>query len=705
MRTKYLIMLIASVALMMASGCKKEAKPGQLESLSFKQSSYSIAENNSDLNLRKELQTVPEGVKDTAKISYAISDETIAVMNGNFLNPQRDGDVTVTATIQGKSASCSVHITQVDIEDFSLEDFSVAINGTAQALLTTVPSGINPSRFTWSVADKSIATIDQSGVATGVKEGTTTVTATAGDITRQCKLAVKKVVVTKITLSKTELRMYEVNETFQLTAKVEPDDASYPEITWSSSNDAIVAVDSKGELRANGYPSKNEPVIITAKADNVKATCKVTLWPQQATKITFSETEHTFSKVGDTFDLYISAVEPAERTLPDEYNWAVLTDPLGLVCTINGTDHIYHTKLTKVTVKCTGLGTQTIRCLDAWSGVYAECQVTLPVKPATSINLTIENNPQNILTVGFDYKIKATVLPSDMTETLRWTVDDNFDDPGYTDFILSDNFTGTVTPTLPGKLKFKLAGSKVTGECVVTILPQSSVVYDQCGNRYKTIKIGKQWWMAENMRCNKYASGSERGSSVTLSNAATTTTSSSYEPCYYDATSTQYSAWSSDDKTLKGYMYNWAAAVGATTSEAQRNTDFDTYRQGICPSGWRLPTSDDFKTLYEYVKNEQGSEDVFRRLVSKKYWNKLLSKDYDMYGFSLLPAGYHEEVYHGGSDYKRVGSYAPLWSSSVMNGANAYIFDCEIYFGERFDVNWKTSSFKTDFSSVRCVKD
>ena len=164
-------------------------------------------------------------------------------MNSSFLEPKRDGNITVTATIQGKSATCDVKITAVPIEDFELEDFSVAVGGTEKALLNTTPSGISPSRFTWSVADHSIATIDQNGVATGIKEGETTVTAAVGDKVRTGKLTVKKTIVNEVTLSQTEVRFYKVGETLQLTATVKPDDASYPEITWSSSNAIVVSVD------------------------------------------------------------------------------------------------------------------------------------------------------------------------------------------------------------------------------------------------------------------------------------------------------------------------------------------------------------------------------------------------------------------------------------------------------------------------------
>lgn len=271
MKTRKLILLFATALMMLAAGCKKEEKPGQLESIRFKQESYTIAENNFDLNLRKELETVPADIINTNKIEWQVSDESIATMSGSFLEPKRDGDVKVTATIQGKSATCNVKITLVEIEDFALEDFSVHINGTAEAPLNTTPSGISHSRFTWKTSNQAIATIDQAGTVTGVKEGTVTVTATANGKSRTCKLTVKKIPVGNITLSESSIEFSEIGGTKQLTATIEPDNASYPDVTWKSSNTSVATVDDNGSVVCKGFGS----AIITATADGESATCNV----------------------------------------------------------------------------------------------------------------------------------------------------------------------------------------------------------------------------------------------------------------------------------------------------------------------------------------------------------------------------------------------------------------------------------------------
>ena len=101
--------LFCIVSLMFFAGCKKESKPGQLESIRIKSATYTIAENQ-DINLRNELETVPAGLNKTAKIQWNVNDENVAEMSGAFLVPKRAGDVKITATIEDKSANCNVTI-------------------------------------------------------------------------------------------------------------------------------------------------------------------------------------------------------------------------------------------------------------------------------------------------------------------------------------------------------------------------------------------------------------------------------------------------------------------------------------------------------------------------------------------------------------------------------------------------------------------
>lgn len=683
MKVKSLIMIIASLALMMASGCKKEEKPGQLESIKFKQASYTIAENYLDFNLRKELETVPAGVKNTAKIKYVISDESVAAMNGNYLEPKRDGDITVTATIQGKSATCDVKITAVPIEDFSLEDFSVQLYGTAKVLLTTEPNGISHERFTWKVSDESYATIDQSGVVTGLKEGTVTVTATADGKSRICDLTVKKKVVTDVKLSQTEARFYKIGETLQLTATVEPDDASFPEVTWTSSNPDIVSVDDKGLLTAKKYPKDdNPPIVIIAKADNVKAYCYVTLWPQQATKILLNAVNYTFTEVGESFDLYIWRVEPAERTLEDVYQWYTMRGDTK-VCSINGQAEILSTKLTRVSITCNSPGKETIRCMDDWSGVYADCEVELPLIPITGISLSSTSTVRSLADGKFT--VSATVTPSNANEDIKWEVNSKFLGVGAATITPSkDGRSASVTPTQVGHIIVTASSSNASGQIDISIVENNGTVTDCQNNTYQTVKIGNQWWMAENLKCTMYSTNSEASGSI--KNFISSYSTNSYPPYYYLYSSSSFwNSWSSKDKEKAGLLYNWAAAVGFDSeSDAKaQTTDFSKRRQGICPDGWHLPTVAELTTLKNYVTS-------YDDLAADSWYGN------DKYGFYALPTCTYSPDKR---DYSSNTKYCYFWSASAgsANSAKALYIKSALY-----DIY---SQGKDGFYSVRCVKN
>lgn len=688
--------LMGGVLLVALASCKKEEKPGQLESIKFKDASYTIAENDQSLNLRKELETVPAGVLDTAKIIWTISDESVAAMGGNFLEPKRSGDIVVVATIQGKNTSCNVKITEVPIESFELEDFAVQINGTAKALLTTVPSGISHERFTWSVGDNTIATIDQSGVVTGLKEGNTTVTATVGSKSKTCKLAAKKVVVDNVTVTPESARMYKIGETLLLHATLTPPDASFPTVTWKSSDPYNVSVDENGIVTVKKY--WENPVMITATADGKKGTCFITAYPQQATKIVLSETSHTFSKIGDSFTLYITKIEPAQRTLTDEFDWTPgsFVAESGCdqgVCLVDGTvSGPSRTTKQSVTVTCTGVGTDKIHCTDYWSHVDAYCTVTMPVKPITSI--TLSKTSEEVTIAKGSFTINATVN-SDANEKLKWTVSTHDFEGNASVTPSADGLSVTVTPTRAGKCTIKASSptTSTSAQCELYIVEDIGSVQDVKGYTYKTVKIGSQWWMAQNMRCRDYDTQSGRSGDYI---------GGSYDvilaPYYFNCYSlSDYNDWSVADKDKIGFAYNWAAAVGLTESQAAAETSpYSGRRQGICPNGWHIPTEAEFRTLLNYDENSY-------KLHSRKYWTSF-GGGYDRYGFCGMPVGYYWLDSNGNGTMYDVGEYSSFWTADALNADKASSLNLQksgaAFYGTSLDVSKKSCA-----RSVRCVKN
>ena len=163
------------------------------------------------------------------------------------------------------------------------------------------------------------------------------------------------------------------------------------------------------------------------------------------------------------------------------------------------------------------------------------------------------------------------------------------------------------------------------------------------GQTYKTVTIGTQTWLAENLNYK---------------------TDNSY--CYDDKAS---------NCSKYGRLYTWAAAITA------------------CPTGWHLPTKAEFETLITAVG---GRSIAGTKLKSTSGWTNS-GNGADASSFSALPAGYRGS----GGSYIKEGYYANFWSSTGYNSDNAYFM--YLYYNDgnarlRYD-------YENHGLSVRCVKD
>lgn len=195
-----------------------------------------------------------------------------------------------------------------------------------------------------------------------------------------------------------------------------------------------------------------------------------------------------------------------------------------------------------------------------------------------------------------------------------------------------------------------------------------SIIDDRDGQTYKTVKIGDQVWMAENLNyADSIKTPSLKGKSWCYNNKA--------ENC-----------------DVAGRLYTWAAAIDSVAlANAADNPQIcgndktctlPTVVQGVCPDGWHLPTHGEWKTLFAAVGSgiERcetsciGIADEVLRTGSGWY-----NEDYgdnngtDAYGFSALPAGLGSNGY-----FYDAGYAAEFWfASQAQDEAYAVRFDYE----------------------------
>ncbi|MCL2101332.1 MAG: hypothetical protein FWH22_06425 [Fibromonadales bacterium] len=191
---------------------------------------------------------------------------------------------------------------------------------------------------------------------------------------------------------------------------------------------------------------------------------------------------------------------------------------------------------------------------------------------------------------------------------------------------------------------------------------------------YKYVKIGEQVWMAENLRYN--ALGSKCGDDDNQLKDVNTSTCDTY-----------------------GRLYDWATAVAlaASCNAGDCASQVQAKHQGVCPSGWHLPSDGEWDDLMDAVG---GASTAGTELKSETGWydeDIYYKPSTDDFGFSALPGGY------GGTDgsFSNVGDGGYWWSATEIGASNAWSrymgYDDENVYGN-YDV-------KSALISVRCLRD
>jgi uncharacterized protein (TIGR02145 family) len=194
------------------------------------------------------------------------------------------------------------------------------------------------------------------------------------------------------------------------------------------------------------------------------------------------------------------------------------------------------------------------------------------------------------------------------------------------------------------------------------------VTYEE--QTYKTVVIGNQTWMAENLNYDAI------GRSTCYN---TTTNCSTY-----------------------GRLYDWPTAMGLASScnASICNPQIEAKHQGICPSGWHIPSYAEWTALINYAESNKGCSScggASTHLKATSGWYSG-SNGLDTYGFSALPGGSS----YSGFDFHDDGISSYWWSASEMNETAAYALYM-IYYDEY--LNYGGGYSKSGMFSVRCLKD
>lgn len=287
--TAFAVILIAGVS----SGCGKDEPTPSGGNGSNETGPTTVAVTGVSLN--KQTLSMVEGDSETLTstvapsnatnkaVSWKSSDASVAsVDNSGKVTAVKAGSatITVTTTDGSKTATCSVTVTAktIEVNDVGLDksEMEMVAGDSYQFTVTLKPDNASDKTLSWSSSDENVATVDNSGKVTAISEGKVTITVKTSNPAQSasCDITVKaaSIPVTGVNIDSWIINIG-VNETAAIAYTIQPEDATNKEVTFSSDNTDVVAVDSEGTLV--GVSSGSAKVTVTTVDGGFTSICTV----------------------------------------------------------------------------------------------------------------------------------------------------------------------------------------------------------------------------------------------------------------------------------------------------------------------------------------------------------------------------------------------------------------------------------------------
>lgn len=432
----------------LSASCVVTVIPKRVNSISLDREELTI---NKGANERLEVTVMPEDAGDRS-VTWTSSDEGVVTVDGEgVVIAVSVGTATVTVTTNddtGLSDSCIVTVHQ-GVESITLSaDELVLKNGILGYVRveTILPEDAYNRNVVWTSSDEKVVTVEPYGhecFLHTLSPGTAVITATANDgtgVSASCEVTVFRGV-QSVSIDHEEFIM--ANGTSErLTATVLPEDATYRSVTWRSSDESVVSVDSDGTVTAlSGGWAYIYATVYDGDGAMFEVSCSVTVQ-----SITMDDEEITV-EAGSVKYLWANVMPGCD------VEWSSDNE---MVATVDSTG-----RLTALSV-----GTATITATTKNDvGVSASCIVNVIPKKVYSIRLN-----RSMLTVerGSSERLTATVYPEDAGDTsVTWTSSDESVVTVDTEGVVSAVSIGTATVTATTN-----DGTNLSASCVVTVEPK-----------------------------------------------------------------------------------------------------------------------------------------------------------------------------------------------------------------------------------------
>lgn len=307
----------------------------------------------------------------------------------------------------------------------------------------------------------------------------------------------------------------------------------------------------------------------------------------------------------------------------------------------------------------------------------ATCKVIINAQTIEIANITISETSISI-PIEKTYTLTYNISPANATDkTVVWKSSDENIATVIDGHIIAKSI-GIATITVSS------VKGNVNSNCRVNVtkLDKFGTFTDSRDNKiYKTVKIGNQIWLAENLaylpQVNKINEGGKTGKYY-------------YVYGYNGSDATQAKQSSSYKKY--GVLYNWEAAIAS------------------CPEGWHLASDQEWKTLEMEMGmtledadkyNERGS--IAGKLKDASAWSGTINSNES--GFSAIPAGYlfyYKEGWECDSEFMLRGRNTKFWTSTPFE---TDINKAYLRFLSDNDITYRRKTDKDQGYSVRCIKN
>lgn len=304
---------------------------------------------------------------------------------------------------------------------------------------------------------------------------------------------------------------------------------------------------------------------------------------------------------------------------------------------------------------------------------FTSLPAVLPVVTTAPVTAITETTAECGGDITFDGGAPVTARGVCWGSNPNPTVADNYSSDGAG----AGSFTGPITGLTSGTIYYvrayatNTAGTGYGDDLSFKTSQETGSVTDIDGNVYPTIKIGNQWWMAENLKVTHYSNGDVVPSII---QGTTWSGLSTGAYCEYNN--------DVNNVLTYGRLYNWYAVNDS---------------RDLAPAGWHVASDAEWQILVDYLGGNAVAGGKLKE-IGTTHWASPNTGATNESGYSALPGGFREVD----GSYHDMGQYTTFWFSTEYNGSDAW----SLIFGFNSSgvIDRRPQDKRRGFS-VRCIKD